>query len=64
MWVLSGLYLIPSLTAFFDEEQWDDHKGIIILMSAMSFSVNMSMLFFNGWNWYLAFSGNTAIDFW
>lgn len=22
------------------------------------------MLCFNGWNWYLAFSGTTAIDFW
>ena len=40
------------------------YTPFLILEIILALSVGLIMIGFNGWNWYLVLTGNTAIDFW
>jgi len=57
-------YLIGVAISAFDKKTWNDEFTILLLQMLLPAVIGVVMLCFNGWNWYLAFSGHTAIDFW
>jgi hypothetical protein len=57
-------YLLGCLCSFLDPESYSEKIGIILLQCVMSGVLGFVMICFNGWNWYLAIMGHTAIDFW
>ena len=57
-------YLISVIVSVYDEDTWHDYQGVITFQIIMPFVIGVAMIFFNSWNWYLAFQGTTAIDFW
>jgi len=57
-------YLIPVAISAFDKNVYNNNFTVLILQIVLPTVIGAVMLCFNGWNWYLAFSGSTAIDFW
>ena len=57
-------YLIGVAISVFDNEVWEKNFTIAILQLILPSVIGVVMICFNGWNWFLAFNGDTAIDFW
>ena len=64
LWVGCFVILVPATEAYYDKEVKYNSNGMVMLMLILALVIGFVMIFFNGWNWYLALSGNTAIDFW
>jgi hypothetical protein len=57
-------YLFAISLSCFDKDVLNEQSGVLILEMIISSVIGFVMICFNGWNWYLAFKGTTAVDFW
>lgn len=58
------LFVIPVIALDEFRELRGERSSFFVLNMTLSIAICIVMVPFNIWNWYLAFSGQTTIEFW
>lgn len=58
------VYMACTITAIWHHRLYRENSQLFSFLTILDFVLAVTMLAFNGWNWYLAFSGYTTVEFW
>ena len=61
---LGAAYMAVTIVSIWNSHVYMTHRADLSFLVILDFALAGVLIGFNGWNWFLAFTGNTTIEFW